>query len=244
MAFVYKVKADHNVFFGVAARAGPGNGSKANLAYSAALWADIDEEDAAERLRSSGLPEPSIVVASGSKGHLQAYWLLEEPYQLRDPDPIAVFESHLRGIVRVAGGDKACIDATRVLRLPNSRNFKHSPPTYVDVLAWHPEHRYKLADFPQGEVVSVGQVDLGDAVEPKRPVQTGWVRDVLEHGYEGQWNPDKSCVDFKVACGLLDEGFPPAQVLWLCTDSPAIGKRKPNWQQYWRRTIANALKRI
>jgi hypothetical protein len=244
LAFFYRVKATEDVYFGVAARATPKDGTKANLAYAAALWVDIDAEDADERLLQSGLPAPSIIVASGTRGHRQAYWLLRVPYQLRTPQAVADLEARLRGIACAAGGDHACVDAGRVLRMPNSRNFKHTPATYVDIVSWLPDLRYEVNEFPLGEVVTPTEVVLTDAVEPTRAVETEWVQDILDNGYEGQWNRDKSAVDFKVAYHLLVEGFSPEETLWLCTESEAIGKRKRNWRTYWPLTIANAAKRL
>jgi hypothetical protein len=184
-----------------------------------------------------------MVVASGTPGHRQAYWLLEAPCRLDVPDAVARFESYLRGIAEASDGDRACVDASRLLRLPNSRNFKHQPPPYVDVLAWHPERRYGLEDFPRSDVVMPVQDVIGQAVEPNRRVETEWLLAILEQGYEGQWNPDESAVDFKVACRLLDGGFLPEEALWLCINSPAIGLRKRNPLAYWRRTIAKAASR-
>jgi hypothetical protein len=243
LAFFYKTKDAFNLYFGVAARASRADGSKHNLAYAAALWVDIDAADAERRLEASSLPQSSMVVASGTPGHRQAYWLLKAPCRLDAPDAVARFESYLRGIAEASGGDRACVDASRLLRLPNSRNFKHQPPPYVDVLAWHPQRRYRLDDLPQGDVVVPARCVTGDAVEPNRRVETGWLLAILEHGYEGQWNPDESAVDYKVACRLLDDGFPPEEALWLCTHSPAIGQRKRDPLSYWRRTVAKAASR-
>jgi hypothetical protein len=211
LAFFYETRDGFNLYFGVAARASREDGSKHNLAYAAALWVDIDAADADRRLEASGLPDPSMVVASGTPGHRQAYWLLKAPCRLDALDAVARFESYLRGIAGASGGDRACVDASRVLRLPNSRNFKHQPPPYVDVLAWHPERRYGLEDFPRGNVVMPVQDVIGEAVEPNRRVETEWLLAILEQGYEGRWNPDESAVDFKVACRLLDDGFLPAE---------------------------------
>ena len=242
LAFLYKVKDGLNVYFGVAARASKGEGCKGNLLYSAALWVDIDAPNADQRLASSGLPAPSVLVATGTAGHRQAYWLLEEPYDLRGPEAIAQFEAYLRGIVKVTGGDKACVDASRLLRMPNTRNFKHQPAPFVDILVWQPERRYYLENFPIGEVIAACSREFGEAVEPKRQVAAGWLRSILEGGYDGQWNADHSEVDFKVACHLLDEGFAPEEALWRCIHS-AIGQRKRNHLAYWRRTIAKAMNR-
>jgi hypothetical protein len=244
LAFFYKVKASHDLYFGVAARSGCHSGGKHDLACSRALWVDIDLADARQQLEASVLPQPSIVVASGSPGHLQAYWLLNQAFDLHTAEAVARFESHLRGIAAACGGDRACVDACRVLRLPNSRNFKRQPPAYVDILEWRPELRYRLEDFPRGEDVSIEAVLLGEAVLPDREVTTPWLKRILEQGYEGQRNPNRSRVDFKAAARLLEEGFTPEEALGLCLASPAIGHRKPHAEAYWRRTIGSALKRV
>src|SRR5262249_6810502 len=84
-----------NLFFGVCPRFG---GKKQfDLAWQVrvvrVLWADLDNctvEEALRRCQDSGVPLPSIVVASGSGCHL--YWLLTEPYLIDDVgDPPPVF---------------------------------------------------------------------------------------------------------------------------------------------------------
>lgn len=83
-----------NIFFGVCARFG--NNQEFDLAWQIrvvrVLWADVDDcgpEEAVERCKAAGLPEPSIVVSSGNGAHL--YWLLAEPYlidDVGDPQPV------------------------------------------------------------------------------------------------------------------------------------------------------------
>ena len=83
-----------NVFFGVCPR--HGSGGQYDQAWQIrtvrVLWADVDDgtpKDAVERCKTAGLPEPSIVVASGKGGHL--YWILNEPIIIDDGDPRPVF---------------------------------------------------------------------------------------------------------------------------------------------------------
>jgi hypothetical protein len=66
-----------DVYFGVAPRSREA-GTKDAVDRLPAVWAEFDRADAAGRLESFGLP-PSALVASGTPGHLHAYWLLAHP---------------------------------------------------------------------------------------------------------------------------------------------------------------------
>jgi hypothetical protein len=86
------------------------------------LWSDVDHctvEEAIERCKAAGLPEPSIIVASGNGAHL--YWLLTEAYLIDDAgDPQPVFTEFLdqgegkkkrvRKYLKDADGEKVYID--------------------------------------------------------------------------------------------------------------------------------------
>ena len=82
-----------NLFYGTCPRFARGdNAGSYDKAYQIrvvrTLWADVDDgtpEDAIERCKAAGLPEPSIVVASGRGAHL--YWLLREPFIIDDAEP-------------------------------------------------------------------------------------------------------------------------------------------------------------
>lgn len=91
-----------NTFFGVCPRFAPADG-QVGTSYDLAwqirmvrtLWSDIDDvpdiDQALARCNAAGLPEPSIVVASGHGAHL--YWLLAQPVVLDDyptAEPAAV----------------------------------------------------------------------------------------------------------------------------------------------------------
>ncbi len=83
-----------NVFFGTCPRhSSDGQYDQAwQIRTVRALWSDVDDgtpEEAIERCKAAGLPEPSIVVASGRGAHL--YWILDEPIIIDDGDPRPVF---------------------------------------------------------------------------------------------------------------------------------------------------------
>jgi hypothetical protein len=135
-----------DVFFGCA-KFGPLNTrTHDNVAFVRALWMDIDcgptkavpDEkgvikgyiDQATGLselkkfcKSVGLPQP-ILISSGYGIH--AYWLLEETLTRRDWEPLA---NRLRELCVEQGFivDPAVFEASRVLRVPGTYNFKAEP---------------------------------------------------------------------------------------------------------------------
>ncbi len=122
-----------NVYVGIATRASGGKekneGGKANLREVRALWCDIDfhaegdEALAVDALQSFPHP-PSMVVRSG--GGLHAYWLLDEPFALTDPDDVGRFECVLKGLADYLHGDFAATDAPRILRVPGTMNYPNA----------------------------------------------------------------------------------------------------------------------
>lgn len=90
-----------NLFFGVCPRFG--DKGRFDLGWQIrtvrALWADVDHvtvDEVRERLATSGLPDPSILVNSGHGAHL--YWKLAEPYLIDDADdPPAVETEWIEG---------------------------------------------------------------------------------------------------------------------------------------------------
>jgi len=84
--------------------------------------ASIDEQ--AQRWRALGLPEPTVMVATGGKS-VHAYWRLSEPM---DPKPWRVLT---RRLIEHCASDPQCCNPSRVMRLPGSVYFdkKTGEPT-------------------------------------------------------------------------------------------------------------------
>ena len=126
-------KTKCNVFFGVCPRFG--GGGKFNQAWQIrvvrALWSDVDDStpaEAIERCKAAGIPEPSIVVASGRGAHL--YWLLAEPYLIEDGDPRPVLTDWVdqgegkkrkprKYVIEVGTGAKVYIDGKDAHNAPS-----------------------------------------------------------------------------------------------------------------------------
>lgn len=80
------------------------------------VWVDIDGEPQGSELGRMAALRPHLTVHSG--GGLHGYWRLE-----REQEPGEI-ESLNRRLCRLIGGDPACTDRGRIMRLPGSFNGK------------------------------------------------------------------------------------------------------------------------
>lgn len=103
------------------ARSGKGYGS-----------VDDAQEAVQDFCATSGLPQPNLIVASGSGLHI--YWVVDS-FAARDHwQGIA---SRLKGLMAALGlhaDPSRTADCASVLRLPGTRNHKYSPPRNVELL--------------------------------------------------------------------------------------------------------------
>jgi len=119
-----------NLFYGVCPRFGQGDGHTNydqawQICTVRALWCDIDQctvDEARERIKAAGLPEPSIIVWSGNGCHL--YWILALPFLIDDVgDPAPVFTEFIdqepgkkkrpRKYILGQGGERLYLDIKR-----------------------------------------------------------------------------------------------------------------------------------
>jgi hypothetical protein len=100
------------------------SGTKHDIAHVWALWAECDGAAAAEAAMTY-VPRPAIVIASGSGPNVHAYWPLRNPLSSQQAEC-----ANLR-LAHAIGADRACFDATRILRPPGTWNHKRQPPTPV-----------------------------------------------------------------------------------------------------------------
>ncbi|HMH46111.1 MAG TPA: DNA-primase RepB domain-containing protein [Solirubrobacteraceae bacterium] len=132
------LSATAEVFVGAALR-DSARGDKTAITGSNLLY--IESDDPATRGRLARFDcSPSMVVASGSPGHLHIYWRLSEHASA------AQIEATNRRLALGLHGEPGCADIVRVLRPPSSLNHKHSPPAPVRLLEHNPNARYPLAD--------------------------------------------------------------------------------------------------
>jgi hypothetical protein len=139
------------VYVGAAPRRPRRGGGRGAINHVHVLWVDCDTEDAVAALRRFR-PSPPIVVASGTPGHLHAYWPICPP---AEPDAA---ERANRRLAHHLGADPRSTDAARILRPPGTLNHKLDPPARVEAARLHVD------------VVDVDQVTgaLLDPPEPRR----------------------------------------------------------------------------
>jgi hypothetical protein len=139
--------ATENLYFGVASRVernGQLTGGAENCHRVYALWCDFDFKDTPEDnvravLAVCGVA-PSVVVHSG--GGLHVYWLLKDAIPAD-----AVLGTWLRRLARTLKADLASAEPARILRLPDTLNYKYDPPRPVVVERCEPTRQYALSDF-------------------------------------------------------------------------------------------------
>jgi hypothetical protein len=133
----------NDVYVGVALRDGQVNGGRAAISSSHLVWVESDDALTARRLRAFPHP-PTMIIASGTLGHMQLYWLLDRPH------PMCDVESANRRLATVLAGDLGCAEGARILRPPDTLNHKHDPPRGVSLLILREGARISLARLTEG----------------------------------------------------------------------------------------------
>jgi hypothetical protein len=147
------------------------------------LYLDIDEDGDARlaALRASQLVPPPTSILSTSPGKYQVLWRVEGfefPQQ----------EQTLKLLAIAFGGDPACTDCNRVLRVPGFLNRKYDPPYKVTVE--YPDDSVWTADDFQLDAGTVDAMLLAGASGSRKPPSKhsnsesdwAWVSDQLAHG--------------------------------------------------------------
>ncbi len=129
-----------DVYVGVALRDRPTDGGKDAISGSRLLYIECDDPSAQQSLAQFAHP-PTMEVASGSPDHVHLYW------RLARRATNAQVESANRRLALALGGELGCIDIARLLRPPDTLNYKHDPPRPVKLLAFRPTARYTLAEL-------------------------------------------------------------------------------------------------
>ncbi len=139
-----------DAYIGVVARTSR-SGKKQAVGCSRLVWCEIDATDAAKRF-AAARRQPALTVESGTPGHLHAYWRVNRPLE------IELLEHANSALVNQFGGDPACTDASRILRIPGTLNFKHQPPRPVRLSSYN----LRAEPIPLEELV-------GELPEPPAP---------------------------------------------------------------------------
>ena len=129
-------------------RSGSRKRTKESIAEIRHLYLDIDMDGDTRlaALRASEVVPPPMAIVSTSPGKYQVLW------QVEDFD-FALQESTLKQLALAFGGDSACTDCNRVLRVPGFENRKYVPVHLVKV-EYMAAYSYGQDDF---------QLDAGNA---------------------------------------------------------------------------------
>jgi hypothetical protein len=254
--------SDQNITFGVAMRSREG-GSDKDVSLVTSLWTDIDLKDFSgdvSELKHSidQFPiQPSIQIDSGNGVHL--YWLLKKPIIVND-ETSRFLRGLLLGITKSVGGDVACRNLSRVMRMPGTQNAKQNgkmvaitecdDPKPCCVLTWHPDRRYDLSDFEElyieDQPLSNTKVDLSETSfdeVPARFLQLIETDPELANAWRGNRTPpnDRTCsgYDAMLTAMLVSREFTDDEIAAVVRAYP-FGKGSEATIQYLNRTIANA----
>ncbi|MGE4428586.1 MAG: CHC2 zinc finger domain-containing protein [Solirubrobacteraceae bacterium] len=193
------------------------------------VWVDLDRPDATAVLYAASVPSPTLVVGSGSPGHLHLYWRLAVPVELR------WLESLNAALAVCLGGDRHAGDAPRILRLAGTLNHKppHPTPVRLDRQVSDAERTVRFEDLRAlaGAASATGPVEARITVESRngetrRPSASAKVRElervppvVYVEALTGWRVPSRSR---KVACPLHEDDTPSLHVYqtaeqgWFC----------------------------
>ena len=136
----------------------------------------VERERIRKRLNGSlsndGIPPPTLVIDTG--GGFAGYWKLASPIEVNgDPNKIAEAERYNRWLTNTLGGDGACFNVDRIMRLPGTVNWPDKKkqargrvPANAEVCGWPAPDPYPLSAFP----VPVARPEQpGRAVSKKAP---------------------------------------------------------------------------
>lgn len=154
-----------------------------NSKWFKSFWVDLDcgenkpyasQPEALESLHqfvsTTGLPKPTIV-NSGRGVH--AYWTFNIPVGYNDWKPAAEAFKKFCALHDLHADPAVTADAARILRVPDTLNFKDTPPKRVEVILSAPSSEF--TDIL--EIIGMGEDEeekslFGGASVPRRPVDS------------------------------------------------------------------------
>ncbi|MFZ0661188.1 MAG: RepB family DNA primase [Acidobacteriaceae bacterium] len=184
-------------------RSGSRKRTKESIAFVRHLYIDIDTDGDTRlaALRASNtVPTPNVILST-SQGKYQVLWQVEGFDFERQ-------ESTLKLLAIAFGGDPACTDCNRVLRLPGFLNRKYEPAYLVTVeypidSTWNPGD-FRL-DIPAPEAAAFSHVNGGRNLPGKHSQSEsdwGWVLHELTQG------KDAMKLTGELACHRSDKANP------------------------------------
>jgi CHC2 zinc finger/RepB DNA-primase from phage plasmid len=191
-------------------------GDRSALGAAWALWVDCDGAASVARLEAF-VPAPSVVVRSGTATNVHAYWPLVRPVA---PDDATAANHRLSDVL---GADGRSADATRILRAPGTRNFKHDPPCAVVLERFEPARRFTVAELVGSSTATGSSAPAGAAREAgASAVDDDPLRRIPPGAYVQALTGQSIGRDSKVTCPFHEDRTPSLHVYerpeqgWYC----------------------------
>ena len=218
--------ADRHYWYGVALRWSDTQGKKEHCLVLTVIFTDVDYGTAGHKKKNrwetreeaqaaiDAFPiKPAIVVHTG--GGFQLYWILSEPFGFENGN-YAKVEATMKGIGLAIGGDDGTQDVSRIFRIPGTFNVKTNTPRPVEIVEFHPDRIYDLADFSHyADQVRQEQEQTRQEAPPRDGPQTtdidalnipGWVRGLIRTADSSGYGNDRSVRDHAVIGALVRAG--------------------------------------
>ena len=142
------------------------------------------------------------------------------------------------------GSDPASVDASRVLRLPGTRNLKYVPQPVVEIVDQTIGDRYSTADFKIDYVVKAARVDYSAAPESVR-IRVEYYEQACENagidvGYMKEWEGgylfEVDCPNYEEHTGMVKAGgsvkiHASGRISYSCFHSHC---QHLDWKNYYR----------
>jgi hypothetical protein len=227
----------YDIYFSVGVRGKPESTEDA-VTRVVALHVDCDN-DSPDLIQ---VPAPSIVVDSGHGRHL--YWLLQTPVEVigENRDRLKAIN---RNLAMRVGGEPACCDLGRLLRLPGYLNRKREPYPLVRLLELN-AYRYRLEDFAacgglraapplqpcQVRGVAVPGQELLDRFHDLRRQDSSHEVTRAWRGEIGDGSSDSRFVLVKRLCESAE--FAPSEILAIVLSRNWYNRREHVTREAWR----------
>jgi len=167
-----------NAFFGVALRNG-NNGTREAITEIPALWVDLDGAPLQKVTESPW--QPSAVIQT-SPGKFHVYWKLRESASREE---IGKVENLLKRLAAYFGGDPAATDASRILRIPGTFNYKTTPPFPVSV------HSFSDREFDPGDFEDLPEIQEPSPSAPRAADRGERLKKVMECAFLQHCDKDR-----------------------------------------------------
>ena len=245
-----KIGRKTDIYIGCAPRTRP-SGTRQDIAPTPLLWADCDGPQARKALARFPIP-PSVVVSTGTLAtrggvlheNAHAYWPLTDAL---DTDAL---EDANRRLAHAPQADPRCTDAARILRVPETLNFKHNPPRPVTLHSYSPIRHHPqdilalLPELPRQPPPATPRALRAtrrnpDPARGEDPLQT-----IAPHHYIPTLTGQTPGPDNKIHCPFHDDKHPSLHVYptpeqgWTCFACTTLSGRRLGGDIY---TLASLL---